>query len=261
MNLYNEIAPFPAEWLRRLIAAGEISDGAVLEQSIVDLQPEDVVDATRAHFFAGLGGWDLALRLAGWPAGTPVWTGSCPCQPFSIAGKRRGFEDERHLWPEWRRLIEECRPPAVFGEQAASPDGRAWLATVRHDLEALGYAVGAADLPACGVGAPHIRRRLWFVAYSDSAGLAQLQGKPSDVGPARRTALERDSGPTRGAWGDAEWLSCRDGLWRPTQPGIRPLADGIPGRVGRIRALGNAIVPQVAAEFVAASMSALLEVA
>ncbi len=93
-----------------------------------------------------------------------VWTGSCPCQPFSCAGKQKGTQDERHLWPEFRRLITECHPPIIFGEQVASKLGREWLAGVRADLEALGYAVGAADLCAAGATAPHLRQRLYWVA-------------------------------------------------------------------------------------------------
>ena len=113
------------------------------------------------HFFAGIGVWSYALRLAGWPDNRPVWTGSCPCQPFSSAGKGAGFTDERHLWPEFFRLIRECRPATVFGEQVASKDGLAWLDLVQNSLESAGYACGALDTCAAGVGAPHIRQRLY----------------------------------------------------------------------------------------------------
>ena len=100
---------------------------------------------------------------AGWEG--PVWTGSCPCQPLSSAGQRKGHADERHLWPAFQQLISECRPSTfVFGEQVASKDGREWFAAVRADLEHMGYACGAADLSAAGVGAPHIRQRLYWVA-------------------------------------------------------------------------------------------------
>lgn len=164
---YNENDPFAAAWLRELITEGLIADGVVDERSIVEVAPGDLDGFTQRHFFAGIGGWSYALRLAGWPDDRPVWTGSCPCQPFSAAGKRQGEKDPRHLWPEFRRLIVECGPPTVFGEQVASKDGRLWLAGVRTDMEALGYAVGGADLCAAGVGAPHIRQRLFWVAYAD----------------------------------------------------------------------------------------------
>jgi DNA (cytosine-5)-methyltransferase 1 len=165
-TFYNEIDPETSGWLRGLSASGNISAGPVDERDIRDVAADDVRSFRRCHFFAGIGGWDLALRLAGWPDDRPVWTGSCPCQPYSSAGKGKGDEDDRNLWPEFRRLIAECLPPTVFGEQVASKDGRRWLSGVRADLEALGYAVGAADLCAPGVGSPHIRQRLFWVADS-----------------------------------------------------------------------------------------------
>ena len=171
---YNEIDPFAAEWLRNLIAAGHIAPGIVDERSIVELDPDELRGFTECHFFAGIGVWSYALRLAGWPDDRPVWTGSAPCQPFSAAGSRRGHEDERHLWPAWHRLIRECRPATVFGEQVASRDGLAWLDLVLAGLEDDDYAVAAADLPAAGVGAPHIRQRLYFVAHDNRDGCAQL---------------------------------------------------------------------------------------
>ncbi len=161
---YNEFDPKAAAWLRQLIAEGLIADGDVDERSITDVQGADLVGYTQCHFFAGIGGWGYALRLAGWPDDRPVWTGSCPCQPFSVAGKGRGTADERHLWPQFARLIGECRPPVVFGEQVASAAGRAWFGAVRADLEALAYASAALDACAAGIGAPHIRQRLWWAA-------------------------------------------------------------------------------------------------
>src|SRR6185437_15461273 len=162
---YNEIDPFAAQWLRSLIANHLIADGDVDERSIRDVSPEDIDDYTQCHFFAGIGVWSYALRCAGWPDDRKVWTGSCPCQPFSTAGKRGGFEDERHLWPEWFRLIRESKPDVIFGEQVASKDGLSWFDLVSTDLEGEGYAVGACDMCAAGFGAPHIRQRLYFVAH------------------------------------------------------------------------------------------------
>ena len=120
---YNEFDPFAAAWLRALIADGQIAPGDVDERSIVEVQPSDLVGYTQCHFFAGIGGWSLALRLAGWPDERPVWTGSCPCQPFSAAGKGQAGADDRHLWPAWFRLVRECRPERVFGEQVESAIG------------------------------------------------------------------------------------------------------------------------------------------
>jgi DNA (cytosine-5)-methyltransferase 1 len=167
---YNENDLFAAAWLRELMAAGLIARGVVDERSIEDVHPHDLRGFRQCHFFAGIGVWSYALRLAGWPDDRPVWTGSCPCQPFSAAGKRAGASDERHLWPAFFHLIEVSGPPVVLGEQVASPDGLAWLGLVQADLEGQGYAVGAADLCAAGVGAPHIRQRLYWVADALRSG-------------------------------------------------------------------------------------------
>lgn len=163
---YNEIDPKAAAWLRELIRAGVIAGGDVDERSIVDVRPADLAGYRQCHFFAGIGVWSYALRAAGWRDDEGVWTGSCPCQPFSTAGGGAGFEDERHLWPSWFTLIRECRPGVVFGEQVAGKDGLAWLDLVQPDMEDAGYAFAAIDLCAAGFGAPHIRQRLFFVANS-----------------------------------------------------------------------------------------------
>lgn len=167
---YNEINPYAAQWLRNLIAAGYIADGDVDERDIKDVTADDLVGYDQCHFFAGIGGWSYALRLAGWPDDRPVWTGSCPCQPFSAAGRKQGMQDDRHLWPVWYRLISQCHPPVVFGEQVEAAINHGWLDLVQTDMENEGYAVGAIGLPAACVGAPHIRQRLWFVAHSDDTG-------------------------------------------------------------------------------------------
>jgi DNA (cytosine-5)-methyltransferase 1 len=318
---YNEINPHAAQWLRNLINAGHIAAGDVDERSIVDVRPGDLKGYTQCHFFAGIGGWSYALRLAGWSDDESVWTGSCPCPPFSAAGKRvscpacsrrllvwcprrTGFAicadcghawlaDGRHLWPEFWRLVAERRPPTIFGEQVASEEGLVWLAAVRGGLEILRYDVGASDLPACGVGAPHVRQRLWWMANDarqrcqqrrenasgsrERTNAPQKRSRPRECGDVgmvhrelehanapglplceqdllcgawrstERRAIEQ---PSHSPWANLEWLKCTDGKTRPTQPGLFPLADGVPARVGRLRAYGNAIVPQVAAAFI-----------
>ncbi len=423
---YNEFDPKAAAWLRELIKQGHIADGVVDDRSIEDVRPDELTGFTQCHFFAGIGVWSYALRRAGWADDRPVWTGSCPCQPFSAAGKGAGFDDERHLWPAFHHLISQCRPPIVLGEQVASKDGLGWLDLVQADLEATGYASGAVDLCAAGIGAPHIRQRLWWVgtrladtklnsdrskvatpnhrwdketdrpasgiggcgsscgsvADTDNAGLegrlsgrsdqgwqdqlghggrgsavggmadtdgngwergqgsedgrehdgqdaewqqgdngavrdnetgvvgmadtngggyAQLQregaGGLAERGDEERPRLgheygiinggmanaddtirggqlrlhtqdgssmrQGDSGsqfefaremerpgPTNGFWGAADWLFCRDGKWRPVEPGTSPLAHGAAARVGRLRGYGNAIVAQAAQAFI-----------
>ena len=362
MNYYNDNNPEIAEWLRELIRDGHLPEGCVDQRSISEVTGAELAEFTQCHFFAGIGGWPYALRLAGWPEDRPVWTGSCPCQPFSQAGKRLGERDSRHVWPEFRRLIGERRPPVCFGEQVASADGRVWLAGVRLDLENLAYAVGGADLCAAGVTAPQLRQRLYWVGESDSHGrtargeaaapagygsaalatsgpnpprlannndtgrqeqrrtepdapehaaveracqgfnglsdalrlqtdeqrqehgrpcqqqgravdarreaLRPPQGAPGANHPDGHRALSHGlvnadgrhqhwwSGPIEVGWNCVEAEITRGSRkhcaqWR-LKPGLSLLADGIPGRVAQIGGFGNAIVPQVAAEFIGA---------
>lgn len=166
MNYYNEWDSFAAEWLKQLIKDGLIPDGEVDSRSIADVRPEDLKGFTQCHFFAGIGGWSRALQLAGWSSDRPVWTGSPPCQSFSTAGKGKGKDDERHLWPVFFNLIRECQPPTIFGEQVASAIRFGWLDDLQRDLEAEGYAAAAVVLPGGAVSAPHKRERLFFVANS-----------------------------------------------------------------------------------------------
>ena len=174
---YNEIDPYAAQWLRNLIAAGHLAKGEVDERSITEIQPDDLFGFNQCHFFAGIGVWGHALRQAGWADDRPVWTGSCPCQPFSAAGKQEGFADERHLWPTWFNLIRECRPAIVLGEQVASALG--WLDLVSTDMESAGYAFGAADLCAAGFGGAHIRQRLYFTGVANRQQ-PRLEGHAGD---------------------------------------------------------------------------------
>ena len=284
---YNEIDPYAAAWLRNLIAAGHIAPGVVDERSIEDIEPAELAHYTQCHFFAGVGVWSYALRLAGWPDDKPVWTGSCPCQPFSAAGKGAGFTDERHLWPAFHYLISECRPAVVFGEQVASVDGLQWLDLIQTDLEDSGYTSAAVDICAASVGAPHIRQRLYWVGHAINSRLERHPGDgngktrwsqsdrpttstsaPDQLADASNERHERCSGdgreaqrrvehagPTNGYWRDADWLFCRDGKWRPVESGTFPLVNGATARVGRLRAYGNAIVPQVAQAFIRAYLT------
>ena len=386
MHYYNENDTQLVAWLRNLIKAGLLPEGDVDDRSIADVKGTDLAGYTQCHFFAGIGGWPLALDLAGWPTTRPVWTGSCPCQPFSNAGRQGGTDDPRHLWPQLQRLIDECNPSVVFGEQVASKAGRAWLSGVRADLETLAYGVGASDLCGASIGSPHIRQRLYWVADAisqpvraelggvggeeetepsqgvqrqrsgsypghssqtsrvgnpsierlsvsggeqatvgepgpqsqsqrpseGSVGMADAErsrlmdaephngehhaeGRPQrntphnerkpskgrshegGVGDSIKQGLEGLTGASTGGnesrrvkedtprptatpsttitpWDGAVWLQCLDNKDRRIEPGVRPLADGVPGRVVKLRAYGNAIIPQVAAEFVTAFM-------
>lgn len=314
MNYYNEWDKGAAAWLRELIKHGHIPFGVVDERSITEIRPEDLDGFTQCHFFAGIGGWPLALRLAGVSEDTPIWTGSPPCQPFSAAGKQLGQFDPRHLAPVFLDLISECRPPVLFGEQVAPAIAKSWMCDLQTHLEGEDYAVGFAVLPACSVGAPHKRDRLFFgaiqLADNHCGGCRQggesgamdaiLQPGENNVLPTsernsygsvadtdserlqrewRNGNQERWEGQNiqqaglfdgarheddtanshHGFWSDADWLGCRDGKFRPVEPGTFPLANGIPTRVGRLRGYGNAIVPQVAAEFIKAFMGVVNE--
>ena len=318
---YNEIDKDAAAWLRELIAEGHIAPGIVDERSIEDVRPDELTGFTQCHFFAGVGIWSLALRASGIPDDYSIWTGSCPCQPFSSAGKGDGFDDERHLWPAFHYLISQRRPTAILGEQVASKDAEPWIDLVHTDMEALGYAFGAVPFPSAGIGAPHIRDRLYWVAHADRSagrqGRADVRGR-SDRGDAKPRArpgsggmpdgmadtnvggLAREglpaqrgvrfdqfdpvwssqtfkhdggfatggragieptcapgTGPTNGPWRDADWLLCRDGKWRPVEPGTFPLAHGAPARVGRLRAYGNAVNAEAARVFIEAVMECI----
>ncbi|HHE5241350.1 TPA: DNA cytosine methyltransferase [Klebsiella michiganensis] len=165
---YNEIDPFAAQWLRNLIAGGHIAPGEVDERSIEDVTPDDLRGFTQCHFFAGIGGWSYALRLAGWPDNRPIWTGSCPCQPFSSTGKGAGFGDDRHLWPAFGWLIKQCRPQRIAGEQVAGGRADPWFDLVQNDVERMGYAFGLTPFPAAGVGSPNERERAYWVADANS---------------------------------------------------------------------------------------------
>ncbi|EHD12901.1 hypothetical protein CIN_21470 [Commensalibacter intestini A911] len=168
MIYYNENNKFAANWLEKLMQEQLIPQGIVDRRSITEIKPDDLKQYKQCHFFAGIGGWSYALELAKWEEDRPVWTGSCPCQPFSAAGNKKGFNDERDLWPVWFKLIKECKPTTVFGEQVEPAIKHGWLDRLSNDLEAEDYAIGAAVLPACSVGTPHQRKRLWWVANSNS---------------------------------------------------------------------------------------------
>ena len=235
---YNEIDPDACATLRALIAEGEIAPGVVDERRIELVQPSDLDGFTQVHLFAGTGGWSVAARLAGWPDGRELWSASLPCQPFSNAGLQRGLADDRHLWPHAFRLIAARRPAVLMGEQVKDAIGKHWLDRVFDDLESIDYACGSAIVPAGAVGAPHRRDRLWLVA--DPKWNEQSR-KESCRGQARR--MGRFQQPL--AWN----ATCERALSE-----LRVFDDGLPRSVAATDAARNAIVPQAAAEIIAAYM-------
>lgn len=281
MNYYNDNDPKSVAWLRELIKQNVIPFGHVDERSIKDVTKSDLEGYIQCHFFAGIGGWSEALRLAEWSTDTPIWTGSCPCQPFSCAGKQKGKKDERHLWPEFYRLIRECKPNVIFGEQVERAIGMGWFDGIFADLEVEDYTCGAAVLGAHSVGAPQVRQRLYWVADSESSKFQRNrpEQKGQQIRPTnssnfsgmgysnstgcekqyRGESIKKEQSAVKlrsdiGFWSKSIWIPCADGKARRIEPSICPLADGIPGRVGLLRGYGNAIVPQVAAEFIKAYM-------
>ena len=188
---YNEFDPKAAAWLRELIRAGLIAPGDVDERSIKDVKADDLERYTQCHFFAGIGGWSYALRLAGWSDATPVWTGSCPCQPYSSAGKQKGNADDRNLWPDFYRLIAKCKPDVVFGEQVEGAIRHGWLDGISADLEREGYAVGHCVLGAHSVGAPHIRQRLYWVADAGGSECGRRAESSREYGASLHVADRR----------------------------------------------------------------------
>ena len=265
---YNETNPFAAQWIRNLIKAGHLPEGLVDTRSIEDVLPSDLKEFNQCHFFAGIGGWAHALQLARWPNDLPVWTGSCPCQPFSSASKGKGTSDERHLWPSFNHLIEQCKPIIVFGEQVASKAGLAWFDLVQADLDNKSYTSRAVDLCAAGVGSPHIRQRLYWVAYSDlyydlrQRNAGQREKKITEASDRENLALARESSGANPnvLWLECEWIRGSDGKLRPIES---KMDDGVSKGMGRVRAgklkgYGNAIVPQLAAEFIKSTMEVLL---
>lgn len=265
---YNEIDDYCVQVLYELMCSGLIPEGDMDTRSIEDVRPSDIVGYNQCHFFAGIGVWAYVTKEMG-----RLWTGSCPCQPFSRAGKGEGFADQRHLWPAFHWLIEQCRPPVVLGEQVGGKAALPWLDLVQDDLEGSGYAFGQKDFPACSVGAPHIRQRIyWCGIYDDDD--ARLEGYRDDKkqegwknegGSTAQTGgdgglsdndehgWEQGSGddssagygqtaPTSGFWRDVEWLPYKDGKWRPIKPGTFPLAHGFAGRIPLLSALGNTLV-------------------
>jgi DNA (cytosine-5)-methyltransferase 1 len=247
--LYNEIDPDAAHVLRQLIADGVIAPGVVDTRSIKDLTPDDLAGFTQVHFFAGGGLWSVAARMAGWPDDRPLWTGSCPCQPHSAAAseRKRGFEDDRDLWPCWMGLVAECRPDVVAGEQV--DDSVAWIDRMLADMEAAGYAVGTMDLPSCAVDAPVVGMRTFFVAEAGGAGCGEPGGPVAVATPPQFDGAQRPSGSAR----FSDHVTTGElGRRRRFEPGVRLLADDVPGRVALLRLAGNAINPRLAAQVLAA---------
>lgn len=167
--------------------------------------------------------------------------GGFPCTPWSNSGKQRGAEDDRDLWPEMARIVGELRPRWVLAENVRGfinkPMG---LPRTLHDLESFGYEVISFVIPACAVGSPQKRDRIWILAHaSGTRGTVRLSGQESwEKGDAEKF----DNGSNRqvGRSEANHWSF---------EPKVGRLADGLPNRVPQLRALGNSVVPQIITEF------------
>ncbi len=290
----NEFDPFAAEWLRGLMRDGQIPAATVDERSIKDVKATDLLGYKQCHFFAGIGGWPLAFKLAGIEHLRSAWSGSCPCQPFSPAGKGEGQADPRHLWPVWFPLIRECRPEYVFGEQVSAAIGHGWLDGVFTDMEGAGYTGGAVVLGAHSVKSPHIRQRVWW-GFKRNGGIQHAESNGRDARRAESSGGSIASGCSglRDPWSDYTIGHYRDGKARRIGRGVQPLAYGVPyrksdprmgylisrlrgmghsaksaraiikraaaNRTGRLKGYGNAICPQLAAVFIRSFLESVQE--
>jgi DNA (cytosine-5)-methyltransferase 1 len=228
-----------------------------------------------------IGGEDrqfAAMGRTGADGSIDLISGGFPCQPHSVAGKRQASADERDLWSECARIVGEFRPRWCVFENVPgllSSEGGSFFARVLGDLAALGYGVGWATYGAVDVGAPHRRDRVFIVAHRNGRGLIQRQedgrgdslhrqvrqteeedrerigehgpgpvGAMADAGRAGRE--ERDPTTVADGSGHGAWRSDASGRCWELEPPVGRVASGISRRVDRLRALGNAVVPQQA---------------
>ena len=161
-------------------------------------------------------------------------TGGFPCQPFSCAGKRRGTADDRYLWPEMLRVIQEAQPDWVIGENVTNIVKMA-LDDVIADLETINYTVQPFDISADSANLPTLERHIWIIATTNS------QRSQGSIG----NALSKQSGISPELPRDYQRITDR---WSISSSRVCGVGEGIPNRVDRLKSLGNAIVPHVAAE-------------
>jgi len=185
-----------------------------------------------------------------------VICGGYPCQPFSLAGKRGGETDDRHLWPEYLRLIREIRPAWVIAENVVGHVSMG-LDQVLFDLENEGYACWTFVIPACAVNAPHRRDRVWILGNTERGRLSRVARRWAgekfkngcqDVADTNSTGQQEQHPPCVAATqghGARPTDKERGKAWWSTEPTICRVAYGVPNRVDRIRALGNSVVPQI----------------
>jgi len=255
--------------------------------------------------FSGIGGIDLGLEMTGhfktklfseidpfcqkvlkkhWPDvpiipdvrdvdgtkyQTDVLVGGFPCQPFSVAGKRKGKDDQRHLWPEMFRVIKEAKPSIVIGENVQGIiNTQMALGSCVVDLESEGYKVQPVVLPACSVNAPHRRYRVFILAVANTKSFSRndrenrnyskekqeernVRGQSGNVANTNSERLqgaeqyEAHTGKTKTQFSITQSFKTNGNYWE-SEPNVGRVANGIPSRVDRLKSLGNAVVPQLA---------------
>jgi DNA (cytosine-5)-methyltransferase 1 len=256
--VYSDIDNFACKWLEKLIEYDQLLPGRVVKSCITQITEEVIGDCDILHLFCGIGGWPLALEMAGIPKNIKILTGSCPCQPFSSAGLGLAEFDDRHLWPEMRRIIDVWNPSIVFGEQVAGKLGIEWFDNVRYDLETRNYAVGMAVLPAFSANAFHKRERIFYVAYNNSHRL-QKNWRHGELYVPIKWRNENINITCPSIYDISVKQSEFDSKWYyvPSGYDICSVANAIPNYVGRVRGFGNAIVPTLAAKFVKSAWQAI----
>ena len=270
--LYNDIEPYANNLLSMRVKDGWLPQGEVTDEDIRILSQKDLSAFNQIHLFAGIGGFPLAARFAGVPDDFKLFTAGFPCQPFSGAGARAGANDDRYLWPETLCALKSHRPDVAILENVAgivsmgfpsdetlvdmqalteslcdyhySQEELAVVEQIAVDVEEAGYTFQALIIPACAVDARHRRDRIWFVcikkSLADSSCLNEQRNKPCQFNAQERTIKgQRQAGSQYCVNGRLCW---------PAEPAVGRVVNGLPGRVDRIKGLGNAIVPQVAAE-------------
>lgn len=261
-SFYNDFDPNACRWLDNLQRHHKIPEGVVSSMSITNIT--EVGDYQYAHFFAGIGGWPLAFQLAQLKTDLKVWSGSCPCQPFSAAGKQKGVNDERDLWPVFNKLIQQERPDIIFGEQVATAIRHGWLDRLTSDLESNGYLVLSSVLSANLLGAPHERRGLFWGAFNmeNPNRLRHTRwcplGDPSWCSGYLQEHSEERLSSSKSFWENGEWLEGTEGKSFLVEPRTFPLCNGVPYRLELLRGYGNAIVPQLGALFITSFLDTIL---
>src|ERR1700741_357677 len=252
MHFYNEHNPYRAAVLRERIEDGLLPEGVVDERDIEIIPDEDFLGYTQVHLFAGIGGFPLGMRRAGFPEERRIVSGGFPCQDISNAGKRAGITGSRsRLWREMVRCVRVVRPEYVFVENVAALLCRG-MGNVLGDLAEIGYDAIGDCVSAADVGAPHLRRRIWIVAHAGKQEQNRISGfgretmatpgnaseamADAEAGPAARPVDRSGDGSDRARW--------------PVEPDVGRVAHGIPKRVDRLAALGDAIVPQLVEEII-----------